>query len=238
MLWLSDFTYVSTWSGFVYVAFVINAYARRIVGWRVSRTANASFVLDALEQALHERRPARKTGLVHHSDRGGNMSASATPSVWLRPASSFPSAASATATTTLSPRNQRPLQGRGHPSTRTVAILRRSRVRYTELGRLVQQSPAAAAHRKHSAGRSRSTLLRHAGSAGHGSVTQTKRPPANPGRFMLLLHRIAKAGKGGLFRHRAPDLVAPQTTRSGRKGQVIQTFLKDISGGISPMNHT
>ena len=70
MLWLSDFTYVSTWSGFVYVAFVIDAYARRIVGWRVSRTAHASFVLDALEQAPHERRPARKTGLVHHSDRG------------------------------------------------------------------------------------------------------------------------------------------------------------------------
>jgi putative transposase len=70
MLWLSDFTYVSTWAGFVYVAFVIDAYARRIVGWRVSRTAHANFVLDALEQALHERRPARRGGLVHHSDRG------------------------------------------------------------------------------------------------------------------------------------------------------------------------
>jgi putative transposase len=69
-LWLSDFTYVSTWSGFVYVAFVIDAYARRIVGWRVSRTAHANFVLDALEQALHERRPVRRGGLVHHSDRG------------------------------------------------------------------------------------------------------------------------------------------------------------------------
>ena len=69
-LWLSDFTYVSTWSGFVYVAFVIDAYARRIVGWRVSRTAHASFVLDALEQALHERRPVHRGGLVHHSDRG------------------------------------------------------------------------------------------------------------------------------------------------------------------------
>jgi transposase InsO family protein len=70
MLWLSDFTYVSTWSSFVYVAFVIDAYARRIVGWRASRTAHAGFVLDALEQALHERRPAHRTGLVHHSDRG------------------------------------------------------------------------------------------------------------------------------------------------------------------------
>ena len=69
-LWLSDFTYVSTWSGFVYVAFIIDAFARRIVGWRVSRTADAGFVLDALEQALHQRRPAGKSGLVHHSDRG------------------------------------------------------------------------------------------------------------------------------------------------------------------------
>ena len=69
-LWVSDFTYVATWTGFVYVAFVIDAYARRIVGWRVSRTAHASFVLDALEQALHERRPVQGGGLVHHSDRG------------------------------------------------------------------------------------------------------------------------------------------------------------------------
>jgi transposase InsO family protein len=69
-LWLSDFTYVATWQGFVYVAFVIDAFARRIVGWRVSRTAHASFVLDALEQALHERRPVQGSGLVHHSDRG------------------------------------------------------------------------------------------------------------------------------------------------------------------------
>jgi putative transposase len=70
VLWVSDFTYVATWQGFVYVAFVIDAYARRIVGWRVSRTAHAGFVLDALEQALHERRPVSGGGLVHHSDRG------------------------------------------------------------------------------------------------------------------------------------------------------------------------
>jgi transposase InsO family protein len=70
VLWVSDFTYVATWSGFVYVAFVIDAYARRIVGWRVSRTAQTGFVLDALEQALHERRPLHRGGLVHHSDRG------------------------------------------------------------------------------------------------------------------------------------------------------------------------
>jgi putative transposase len=66
----SDFTYVATWQGFVYVAFVIDVFARRIVGWRVSRSARADFVLDALEQALCDRRPVRKGGLVHHSDRG------------------------------------------------------------------------------------------------------------------------------------------------------------------------
>jgi transposase InsO family protein len=68
-LWVSDFTYVATWSGFVSVAFVIDAFARRIVGWRVSRTARAEFVLDALEQALHDRQPWR-ANLIHHSDRG------------------------------------------------------------------------------------------------------------------------------------------------------------------------
>jgi putative transposase len=69
-LWLSDFTYVATWAGFVYVALVIDAFARRIVGWRVSRSMQAQLVLDALEQALHDRRPAEGAGLVHHSDRG------------------------------------------------------------------------------------------------------------------------------------------------------------------------
>jgi transposase InsO family protein len=69
VLWVSDFTYCATWQGFVYVAFVIDVYARRIVGWRASRTANTDFVLDALEQAIHQRRPAQDK-LVHHSDRG------------------------------------------------------------------------------------------------------------------------------------------------------------------------
>ena len=69
-LWVSDFTYVATWTGFVYVAFIVDVYARRIVGWRASRTAHTGFVLDALEQALHDRRPLRRGGLVHHSDRG------------------------------------------------------------------------------------------------------------------------------------------------------------------------
>ena len=69
-LWVSDFTYVSTWQGFVFVAFVIDVYARTIVGWRVSSSMQTDFVLDALEQALYARRPQRDDALVHHSDRG------------------------------------------------------------------------------------------------------------------------------------------------------------------------
>ena len=68
-LWVSDFTYVSTWQGFVYVAFVIDVFARYIVGWRVSRSMHTEFVLDALEQALWARQPEREA-LIHHSDRG------------------------------------------------------------------------------------------------------------------------------------------------------------------------
>jgi putative transposase len=69
-LWVADFTYVATWRGFVYVAFVIDVFARRIVGWRVSASLRTDFVLDALEQAIYERCGAGVTALVHHSDRG------------------------------------------------------------------------------------------------------------------------------------------------------------------------
>jgi putative transposase len=69
-LWIADFTYVATWRGFVYVAFVIDVFARRIVGWRVSASLATDFVLDALEQAIYDRRGAGVEDLVHHSDRG------------------------------------------------------------------------------------------------------------------------------------------------------------------------
>jgi transposase InsO family protein len=69
-LWVADLTYVATWRGFVYVAFVIDVFARRIVGWRVSTSLRSDLALDALEQALYERRRAAMGPLVHHSDRG------------------------------------------------------------------------------------------------------------------------------------------------------------------------
>ncbi|WP_156782661.1 IS3 family transposase [Acidihalobacter yilgarnensis] len=69
-LWVSDFTYVSTWQGWLYVAFVVDVFARRIVGWRVSTSMTTDFVLDALEQALYDRQPSSEDTLIHHSDRG------------------------------------------------------------------------------------------------------------------------------------------------------------------------
>jgi transposase InsO family protein len=184
MLWLSDFTYVAIWTGFVYVAFVIHAYARRIVGWRVSRTAHTSFVLDALEQALHERRPAHRTGLVHHSDRGSQY-------VSIRYTERL-------AETGIEPSVGSVGNSYDNALAETINGLYKAEVTHRRgpwrsfeavefatagMGRLVQRSPAAGAHRQHPAGRSRGTLLRHAGRASYRGVTQTKWPPANPARF-------------------------------------------------------
>lgn len=69
-LWVADLMYVATWRGFVYVAFVIDGFSRRIVGWRVSTSLRSDLALDALEQALYDRRRAEAVPLVHHSDRG------------------------------------------------------------------------------------------------------------------------------------------------------------------------
>jgi putative transposase len=103
-LWVSDFTYVSTWQGWLYVAFVIDVFARRIVGWRVSSSMRTDFVLDALEQALYARQPERDSSLVHHSDRGSQY-VSIRYSERLAEAGVEPSVGSrATATTTRWPR--------------------------------------------------------------------------------------------------------------------------------------
>ena len=100
-LWVSDFTYVSTWQGWLYVAFVIDVFARRIVGWRVSRSMHTDFVLDALEQALHARQPGQDDALIHITATAArSTSRSATPGVCWKPASSPRSAAPATAMTT------------------------------------------------------------------------------------------------------------------------------------------
>ena len=103
-LWVSDFTYVATWQGFVYVAFVIDTFARRIVGWRASRTAHASFVLDALEQALHDRRLFIAAASSITATAAASTCPLNTPNGSPRPGSSLRSAASETAMTTRWPR--------------------------------------------------------------------------------------------------------------------------------------
>lgn len=96
-LWVSDLTYVATWRGFVYVALVIDAFARRIVGWRATRWLRSDLALDALEQALADR--DTDGPLIHHSDRGGQFHRSGIPSGWRKRVSSRPSAVAATPTT-------------------------------------------------------------------------------------------------------------------------------------------
>src|SRR6266545_1691860 len=122
-LWVADLTYVATWSGFVYVALVIDAFSRFIVGWQASRSLRTDLALDALEMAIW-RRQVQLDGLVHHSDRGSTCR-SATPNAWLRPAPSPRWAPAATRSTTRWPRRSsgctRPsssagasLEGSGH----------------------------------------------------------------------------------------------------------------------------
>jgi len=102
-LWVADLTYVATWSGFVYVALVIDAFSRFLVGWQASRSLRTDLALDALEMAIW-RRQAQLEGLVHHSDRAANICPFATPNAWLRPARSPRWAPAATPMTTRWPR--------------------------------------------------------------------------------------------------------------------------------------
>jgi transposase InsO family protein len=119
-VWVSDFTYVATWAGIVYVAFVIDVYSRRIVGWRAATNMRTELVLDALEHALWAR-DDRLDGLICHSDAGsqGNTPASATPNASPPPARSPRSARSVTPSTTPSPR---PPSGSTRPSSSAGAV--------------------------------------------------------------------------------------------------------------------
>jgi transposase InsO family protein len=175
-LWLSDFTYVATWAGFVYVAFVIDAFARRVVGWRASRSMQAELVLDALEQALHARRPVQGDGLIHHSDRGSQY-VSIKYTERLAEAGIEPSVGS------VGDSYDNALADRSDPSPRPLAEPGSGRIRNPGMGRLVQQPPPARTHRQRTARRSRGALLCGQRRSRYGRVTQTKQPPANPVRF-------------------------------------------------------
>jgi putative transposase len=159
VLWVADFTYVATWQGFVYVAFVIDAFARRIVGWRVSRSAQADLVLDALEQALAARRPGQG-GLVHHSDRGAQY-VSIRYTERLADAGIEPSVGSvgdsydnALAETIIGLFKTEVIRRRG-----PWAVCRGGGTRHPRLGRLVQSTAPVRTARPHPARRSRGPLL-------------------------------------------------------------------------------
>ena len=183
-LWVADITYVATWNGFVYVAFVTDVFSRRIVGWRVSRSLRSDLALDALEMALWARGKS-SDGLVHHSDRGSQYlsiryterlaEAGAVASVGSR-GDSYDNA--------LAESDQRALQDRADPTKGTVEDPRRRRVRHPRMGRLVQQPTPARTDRRHPAGRIRNALLDRDRQNGY-SRTQRTESPLNPGRFMF-----------------------------------------------------
>ena len=185
-LWVSDFTYVATWQGFAHVAFVIDAYARRIVGWRVSRSATANFVLDALEQAIHQRQPAKGTGLIAHSDRGSQYLA-IRYTERLAEAGIEPSVGSvgdafdnALAETVIGLFKTEVIRRRG-PWRSLEAVefaTLEPKVRAQQrMGGLVQPPPAPRPDRSHPAHRGRSRLPRADGRHERSSITQTKSPP-------------------------------------------------------------
>lgn len=158
MLLVSDFTYVSTWIGFVYVAYVIDAYARRIGDWRCMNA-------------------------VHHSDRC-SQSVSIKYTERQVEAGIEPSVGSVGDSYDNALRDhQRPLRDRSDPSPRTLAIVQCCRIRDAGMGQLVQQPAASRADRKYPASRSPRTLLRHAECSSHSNLAYTNRSQANPGRF-------------------------------------------------------
>jgi transposase InsO family protein len=135
-LWVADFTYGATWAGFVYVAFVIDVFARRIIGWRVARSMRAELVLDALEQALWSRWAIH--GVVHHSDRG-SQSLSIRYSERLTEAGAQPSVGSVgdSYDNALAETINRALPDRGHSPSRPVAASGSRAIRDAGMGRLV-----------------------------------------------------------------------------------------------------
>ena len=189
--------YVATWRGFAYTAFVIDAYARRIpafagTGWRVSNSLHTDLALDALEQALHERRTPRD-GLIHHSDRGVQyLSLRYTERLAHRGIA--PSVGSVGDSPDKGTRGQalrqrpgrvhhRAVQDRAHRPARPVASLRGGGTRHPPMGALVQPPAPVRTPRACASGYIRGTLRSPTARVGDGRLTQANHPPGNPGRF-------------------------------------------------------
>ena len=152
MLWVSDFTHVSIWQGVVYVAFIIDTFADKILVWRVSNSPKTDFLLDTLEKTLHDRRPVHKIGLSNHSDRGGQY-LSIRYTERLADAGIDPSVGSVgnSYDTALAETHQRSVQGRSHSPARTLENHGRCRMGDPQIGQLVQQPSPACINRIHPA---------------------------------------------------------------------------------------
>ena len=183
------YTYVATWAGFVYVAFVIDAYARRIVGWRVSNSLRTDLALDALEQALYARVVGPRDALVHHGDRGSQYLSIryterlAEAGIEQSVGSVGDSYDNALAGVAAKQNHHRTVQHRGDSKPRPLAGTGARGVRNTRLGRLVQPPTDPRADREPPTGRGRSGVLSPTRTHGAGRVTHTKWSPEYPGRF-------------------------------------------------------
>jgi len=171
-LGMGDFTYVATWAGVVFVAFVIDVFARRIVGWRVASSMRTDLVLDALEQALRSR--SGTEGLVHHSDRGSQY-------LSIRYSERLAEAGVESSLGSVGDSYDNGLAETIIGLFKTDVI--RRRVRHAGMGRLVQSSSAARADRQHSSGGVGTGVLSAMGRVSHGGLTQTNESPEFQGRF-------------------------------------------------------
>lgn len=179
-LWVSDFTYVATADGFVYTAFVFDVFARRIIGWKVAHARRTDLVLDALEQAFHQRQQADATGLVHRRpipiDAVHRASRRCRHCPVGRESRRFVRQCDGRI-------DHRPLQDGADWAARSVADSRGRGIRHAALGGLVQLSAAARADRLRAARRVRSAVL----STGRGGLSHIIRPLGFPGRFIISL---------------------------------------------------
>ena len=181
-LWVADITYVATWAGFVYVAFVIDVYARRIVGWRVGNSLRTELVLDALEQALWSRTGTE--GLIHHSDRGSQY-------LSVRYAERLAEAGIESSVGSRGDSYDNAMAETINGLYKTEVIRRRGPWRNIEaveychpgMGGLVQSPPLAGTDRQCTTGGDGRGVLSPTGRVGCGSLTQTTGSPEKSGRF-------------------------------------------------------
>jgi putative transposase len=186
-LWVADVTYVSTWSGFCYTAFVVDVFSRMIVGWRVAASLRADLALDALEMGIWARGGCDLVGLVHHSDRGVQYLAIRYRASGRGPGSGLGRLQGRQLRQRARGNGQRPVQGRAHPAPGPVADGRAGRAGHGGVGGLVEQPKAAHRMRRDPPGRARGRLPPD--DAGGG-----RHPPRRPGADRCLSPSPPAAG--------------------------------------------